>query len=69
VVYPFLGDSGGPITVPIQNPVIPLKRFKVRQFQFGVVSFGPVQCGIGGLPGVYSRVSAYKTWILDHLSQ
>lgn len=53
------GDSGGPLMFPYAVNKIP------RMFQLGVVSFGPVQCGAGGLPGVYARTSEYLPWILD----
>jgi transmembrane serine protease 9 len=56
------GDSGGPL---MENVDIPNSISKM--FQFGVVSFGPVQCGVGGLPGVYNRVSQYLKWILDNI--
>lgn len=67
------GDSGGPIAIPIpikvttQNPVSAKTKLRPRYFQLGVVSFGPTHCGVGGIPGVYSRVSAYKEWILDNI--
>ena len=33
----------------------------------GIVSFGPVtQCG-GNLPGVYTKIGFFKTWIYDVL--
>jgi len=51
------GDSGGPLTirttVRAQSPQAKLA---------GVVSFG-VGCARPGLPGVYTRVSRYSTWI------
>ncbi|CAL8091097.1 unnamed protein product [Orchesella dallaii] len=60
------GDSGGGLYIYEKVPIDP--RFKTPKiFQYGVVSFGPTQCGVGGLPGVYSRVSAYRNWILDQL--
>ncbi|ODM90952.1 Serine protease easter [Orchesella cincta] len=60
------GDSGGGLFLLQKVPIMP--KFKTaKYFQFGVVSFGPTQCGVGGLPGVYSRVSEYRNWILDQL--
>ena len=48
------GDSGGPLVVPTKDD---------RQYvQVGVVSWGE-WCGDPGLPGVYSRVSSFKSWM------
>jgi trypsin len=43
------GDSGGPL-------------FDKDNVQVGIVSFG-TGCARGGIPGVYTRVSAYADWI------
>ncbi|KAG8009157.1 Transmembrane protease serine 9 [Nibea albiflora] len=51
------GDSGGPM-VSKQGPV---------WIQSGVVSFG-FGCARPNLPGVYSRVSRYQSWINSHIS-
>lgn len=52
------GDSGGPL-VAITKP----ERFIV---QIGIVSYGPLPCANATSPtGVYTRVSAYRDWILD----
>lgn len=44
------GDSGGPVIDAIGNVV-------------GIVSWGKNRCTNDGLPGVYTRVSAYADWI------
>jgi len=59
----MLGDSGGPLLAEILAP-----NKISKQFQLGIVSFGQVQCG-GGLPGVYTRISNYLSWILDNIGQ
>jgi secreted trypsin-like serine protease len=46
------GDSGGPLLVS--------KDGKIRQV--GIVSWG-AGCAVKGLYGVYTRISAYETWI------
>lgn len=33
----------------------------------GIVSFGPTPCGKPGIPGVYTRVSAYTDWIVKNI--
>lgn len=55
---PCKGDSGGPLMEVIS---------KGRIIQVGIVSFGPIPCA--NAPSVYSRVSAYLDWILDHISE
>ena len=53
------GDSGGPLMVPTTTgPPYSL---------VGIVSFGAVRCGEGGIPSVNTRVSEYLNWILDRL--
>ena len=51
------GDSGGPLL---------LKGEASERIQIGIVSYGPRHCG-SGLPGVYTRVSAYMDWIKNNL--
>lgn len=46
--------------------IIPNKFSKT--FQFGIVSFGQIQCG-GPLPGVYTKVSEYLPWILSNIER
>jgi len=48
------GDSGGPMVTPTATGEF---------FQTGVVSWGATQCGAANLPGVYARVSFFKSWI------
>ncbi|XP_054913741.1 testisin-like [Poeciliopsis prolifica] len=50
------GDSGGPM----------VSKQSSRWIQSGVVSFG-VGCARPNLPGVYTRVSRYQSWINAHI--
>ncbi|XP_072946552.1 CLIP domain-containing serine protease B4-like isoform X2 [Epargyreus clarus] len=52
------GDSGGP-----------LMKKSIYGFMelVGIVSYGPSRCGEEGVPGVYTKVHAYLTWIRDHI--
>lgn len=52
------GDSGGPMIV---------MRFYDRPVLVGVVSWGR-GCAREGYPGVYTRVSMFRTWLRDFLS-
>lgn len=56
------GDSGGPLMYP---GVVGSKG--TRYIQRGIVSYGSKRCGIGGYPGVYTRVAYYMDWILDNI--
>ena len=51
------GDSGGPL-VYRPTPDSPW-------YQVGIVSFGTSKCGVGQ-PGVYTRLSAFISWIQSH---
>ncbi|XP_065340210.1 phenoloxidase-activating enzyme 1-like [Cloeon dipterum] len=57
------GDSGGPLMVPdaVHGDPAP------RSVQVGIVSFGPVRCGTKDMPGVYTRVGYYVSWILENM--
>merc|ERR1719309_775095 len=48
------GDGGGPLVC----------EHNEKWYQVGIVSFG-IGCGRKGIPGVYTRVSAYSDWISD----
>nr|XP_034834241.1 CLIP domain-containing serine protease 14D-like [Maniola hyperantus] len=54
------GDSGGPLMMETEF------GNSIRLVQFGVVSFGPTQCG-SRFPGVYTDVRKYMDWILDNI--
>ncbi|CAH1104153.1 unnamed protein product [Psylliodes chrysocephalus] len=57
------GDSGGPLKD------IGDVNGSSRYIQYGIVSFGPRFCGADGKPGIYTKVSSYMNWILDHLEE
>ncbi|XP_066969925.1 venom protease-like [Macrobrachium rosenbergii] len=54
------GDSGGPVMISEPN--------RPRYSIVGVVSFGQPQCGVAGVPAVYTDVTAYRSWIVSNLS-
>ena len=42
--------------------------FLPRDTQIGVVSYGR-ECALPGYPGVYTRVTEYRQWILDNTQE
>jgi len=60
-----IGDSGGPLMGSGISPRDGRQRF----FVAGIVSYGPESCGTKGWPGVYTRVSQYKDWILNQIQE
>ena len=49
------GDSGAPLVV---------REFSGDPYyQIGVASFGASKCGQNGVPGIYTKVTAYLPWI------
>lgn len=53
------GDSGGPLMSVDKNTG--------NWFAAGIVSFGPLPCGMAGWPGVYTKVNTYVSWISENL--
>ena len=54
----YQGDSGGPLIT---------REDELSAYMLvGVVSGGTGRCGIGA-PGIFTRVSYYKQWIIDNL--
>lgn len=56
----FQGDSGGPLMMPC------ITDTRVNYYQMGIVSFGP-SCTSQDRFGVYTNVSSFMSWIVDHL--
>ena len=52
-----MGDSGGPLLAKTEADEI---------VQIGIVSFGSKKCG-DGFPGIYTKVSAFISWIEENL--
>lgn len=57
------GDSGGPLTWMGSFD----SAISARNYLIGLVSYGPEDCGKTENPGVYTRMTYFLQWILDHL--
>ncbi|CAG9565385.1 unnamed protein product [Danaus chrysippus] len=57
------GDSGGPL-VKIES-----ENYEENWYMFGITSLGFRECGLEGIPGIYTRVSSYMDWILDNVKE
>ena len=55
------GDSGGPLMNIYTAPG------EINWYITGIVSFGPSKCGLAGWPGIYTKVTEYIPWILQHM--
>lgn len=61
VLITFSSDSGGGLlNQKISNGV-------ASWFLAGIVSFGSIKCGTNGVPGVYTKVDHYYSWILNKI--
>ncbi|CAG9789266.1 unnamed protein product [Diatraea saccharalis] len=59
-----VGDSGGPLLIFPGTT-----SYNYQYFQMGIVSYGSMQCGLKGQPGVYTRLAYYMDWILDNMHE
>lgn len=55
------GDSGGPLMYR------DIQTYQENWICIGVVSYGLEKCGIEHIPGVYTRVTEYISWILENV--
>lgn len=55
------GDSGGPLM-----KIEALNDEPPRYYLIGIVSFGMEECGLHTRPGVYTKMTKYIDWILEH---
>uniref|UniRef100_A0A6P7FHG8 limulus clotting factor C n=1 Tax=Diabrotica virgifera virgifera TaxID=50390 RepID=A0A6P7FHG8_DIAVI len=56
------GDSGGPL----------MRRSKsnyLQWYQEGIVAIGNTDCGTAGLPGIYTKVSSFLSWIHSNVKE
>lgn len=57
------GDSGGPLMYLRQTDN------EYNWYLYGVVSYGPIQCGTKNFPAIYSNVPHYMPWIINNIQQ
>ncbi|XP_077973431.1 uncharacterized protein LOC120337114 [Styela clava] len=53
------GDSGGPLICKTSG----------TSFLYGIISFGPIHCGAKELPGIYTKVQNFLTWINETIEE
>ncbi|KAL7730413.1 hypothetical protein ACLKA6_016642 [Drosophila palustris] len=58
------GDSGGPF---MDDGTSGLINANGRYSLLGIVAFGPTLCGVTTIPGVYTAVSSFMSWIFDSI--
>ncbi|CAG0883161.1 unnamed protein product [Darwinula stevensoni] len=60
---PCKGEQGGPLVVSRPPEIF------AQYFLIGVFSFGTPYCGLLAAPSVYTRVTHYLDWILQHVRE
>lgn len=55
------GDSGGPLMGTEISESLPYR------YLGGIVSFGHKDCGKEGWPGVYTKMTEYTDWVINHM--
>lgn len=68
----FQGDSGGPLmqscVTSVNNDDDPNNESRrANYYLMGIVSFGPA-CDNQSVPGVYTNVSSFMSWIYKNLN-
>lgn len=58
-----IGDSGGPLMIPL---IIP--KIGPVWFCTGIVSIGPQPCAQANIPGIYTKVTDYYDWIVENIT-
>ncbi|XP_045485995.1 CLIP domain-containing serine protease 2-like [Pieris rapae] len=61
------GDSGGGLFGQTYGIRRPGRGYGSNWFLFGIISFGQTPCGTLGYPTVFTRVTAYRDWILTNI--
>lgn len=59
----YIPKTGGPLMLYTVENEIPYWAL------LGAVSFGPKQCGLADVPGVYTRISSFLEWISDNIRE
>ena len=59
----FQGDSGGPMVCRANGKGGTRRHPKGKKYLTGIVSFGPENCGVKKMPGVYTKVSSFAKFI------
>ena len=60
----FQGDSGGPMVCRANGKGGTRKNPRGKiPYLTGIVSFGPENCGVKEMPGVYTKVSSFAKFI------
>ncbi|KAF5289869.1 hypothetical protein FQR65_LT02003 [Abscondita terminalis] len=55
------GDSGGPLMYLRQTET------EYNWYLYGIVSFGPIQCGAKDFPGIYTNVNKFMPWVVSNM--
>lgn len=65
----WIASGNGIDLLTISQALCLFGKINFSQFDLGIVSFGAEKCGTVGLPGVYTKVEHYLSWIMDNLEK